>query len=96
MKVHVIRRPEALAIDIYIELERRPDGSTLCKAGDLEILEVAPGEEMPRYVRLFNEVAEAIVTELMPPPVATDRHLRDAIGVRDRLLTLVEKQNSPT
>lgn len=33
-------------------------------------------------------------TDYLPPSAATDRHLEDSVKVRDRLLTLVEKQNA--
>jgi hypothetical protein len=39
------------------------------------------------------DMLEAIVAaahDILPPSAATDRHLKDAVAVRDRLLTLLE------
>jgi hypothetical protein len=49
---------------------------------------VEPSLELP--VDLFEQlVGEA--SDFFPPSAATDRHLKDAVEVRDRLLALVEK-----
>lgn len=49
---------------------------------------------MPPGISLPAGVLDAIVakaTGTTPPQAATERHLNDAIAVRDRLLTLVEQ-----
>lgn len=52
---------------------------------------VAPGEEPPFWMRIPEQIANAVGEALAPRPDVTERHLDDAIGIRDRLLALVEK-----
>lgn len=53
---------------------------------------VRPGEEAPLYMRPIPlDIAEALGKALAPRPEATERHLDDALDVRDRLLTLIER-----
>jgi hypothetical protein len=59
-----------------------------------EHVSVDPGEEPPRYLDLPMQIAELLKVELdggREP--ATNRHLDDAIAVRDRLLAMVERSS---
>lgn len=52
------------------------------------------GAIVPPFLTLSPEVMKAIVdagTGTFPPTDATTAHLKDAIAVRDRLLTVVER-----
>lgn len=53
---------------------------------------VLMGQEPPTYMTIPIQVAKAIGEALAPRPEASARHLNDAIEVRDRLLSLVERQ----
>lgn len=62
--------------------------------GHMEPLEVAEGEQMPPSLVMRPQMLEAIVkagSDFLPPSAATDNHLNDAVGVRDRLLGMVER-----
>lgn len=51
------------------------------------------GSVQPSLV-MGREMFEAILragSDIMPPDAGTERHLKDAIAVRDRLLAIVEK-----
>lgn len=50
---------------------------------------VEPSLELP--VDLYEQLIEA-GSDFFPPSAATDRHLKDAVEVRDRLLSLVESK----
>jgi hypothetical protein len=53
--------------------------------------QVEPGQEPPMYIRPIPlHLAEEVARALAPRPEVTERHLDDAIEVRDRLLSLVE------
>ena len=65
------------------------------KEGNWDREEVGRGELVaePSLVLpadLFEQMIAA-GSDFIPPSAATDRHLKDTIEVRDRLLTLVEK-----
>lgn len=56
--------------------------------------ELAIGVDVEPTLVLPEAALAAIVAEagnVLPPSAATDRHLTDAVAVRDRLLTLVER-----
>jgi hypothetical protein len=55
------------------------------------IKEVPMGNEPPLWDWFPEEIAADLAEALAPRPQATERHLDDAIDVRDRLLTLVER-----
>lgn len=61
--------------------------------------ELALHAELPEpTLELPTEAFEMLVaagSDHLPPSSATDRHLYDAIGVRDRLLALVEQAHAP-
>lgn len=50
---------------------------------------VAPTMELP--AGLLEELVKA-ASDILPPDAGTERHLKDAILVRDRLLGVLEKQ----
>lgn len=55
------------------------------------------GEEAPEPLRFPRDSLAALVAEasgILPPSAATTAHLQDAVAVRDRLLTLVERRTS--
>lgn len=54
---------------------------------------VAPMEEPPLYLVIGTQEADAIAEAIQQRPEATERHLDDAMDVRDRLLTMMEKRN---
>jgi hypothetical protein len=53
---------------------------------------IAPQEEPPLYLRIGDQEADAIADAIRPRPQVNERHLDDTIGVRDRLLTMLEAQ----
>jgi hypothetical protein len=78
--------------------QSHPQGTTVFyPEGDvIRTVDIKNGELFPKEpsLRLPNGMLQALVDAAMPqfpPSEALDRHLRDAIGVRDRLLTIVEK-----
>lgn len=91
MKVHAIHEIERNSVRIYIEVGIDADGRHLYLKPDGHPVGIFPGAEPPLYMRLDQMIAEAIAEALSPPPVASARHLDDAIEVRDRVMTLVEK-----
>ncbi len=96
MKVYAIVEPARQTVAVYVETGEDRDGTrffaTQGLAGQVLAQErVPPGGEPPMWARVPWRIAEAIGEALAPRPVATARHLDDAIVVRDRLLTLVEK-----
>lgn len=100
MKVYAIHEPVRQSFAVYVELGAVEDGryfETLSAGqrgvigSERETVKVPHGEEPPLWARIPQEIAEALAEALAPRPVATERHLDDAIALRDRLLTLVEK-----
>jgi hypothetical protein len=94
MKVYAIAEPVRRSVAVYVEVHEDSEGvrhfETLA-GGAARIVEVAPGAEPPMWARVPERIAAALAEALAPRPVATERHLDDAIALRDRLLTLVEK-----
>ncbi len=86
MRVYAIREPARRTILVYVELGAEGDGSRYFEsiaAGNRETVKVAPGEEPPMWLRVPEEIAAAVAEALAPRPAATERHLDDAIEVRD-------------
>lgn len=87
-------------VDVYI-YDSSPHKTTLFKMrtdGHLQSnVSVDPGGELPSEptlilpIEVFKLLAEKALED-MPPSTATVQHLKDAIQVRDRLLSIVEKQ----
>jgi hypothetical protein len=60
-----------------------------------EIRNEVVNDDLGPTIAMPSEMLEAIVAaahDILPPSAATDRHLKDAVAVRDRLLTLIERQ----
>ncbi len=91
MNVYAVREPVRQSVAVYVELHREPNGAAIFEAPDGVNVTVPPGAEAPLYMRVPMRIAESVAEALAPRPVATERHLDDAIALRDRLLTLVEK-----
>lgn len=98
MRVFTDYKPEMQRVYVYVEMgpevtDLKQSRWYLTAAG--ETLEVAPGAEAPFFMKVDERVAEAISIALHPAPEFSARHLGDALTVRDRLLTLVEKLSEP-
>lgn len=82
--------------DIYIV----NDDGTYVTAGTERtmsaVVKVPAGEPGPVFISIPDRWAAEIAEALAPRPQATERHLDDAIAVRDRLLTLVERDTGDT
>lgn len=94
MNVYAIREPERQTVAVYVEVGHvEADGSRYFATQDPSEapVHVAAAAEPPLWARVPMGIAEAIGEALAPRPEASERHLDDAIAVRDRLLTLVEK-----
>lgn len=93
MKVYAVPEPERQSIRVYVETGTDTGGSRWFVTNDpLDApVKVEPGVEPPLWARVPMHIAEAIAEALAPRPAATERHLDDAIALRDRLLSLVEK-----
>jgi hypothetical protein len=57
------------------------------------IMIVAPMEEPPVYLVIGDQEAEMIADAIRPRPQVNERHLDDAIQVRDRLLSMAERHS---
>lgn len=97
-KVHVNHEPWRERMVIYVRLGEFKDGSRLYRRrietmlhGHDTSLEIVPPEgEPPLYLVIGNQEAEAIADAIRPRPQVNERHLDDAIDVRDRLMTIIE------
>jgi hypothetical protein len=93
MKVHTIHEPLRDRINVFVEVGTNHWLTHV--DGEQHIVDAPPEAEPPKFVSLPCSVAEDLKLALdgRPEP-ATNRHLEDAIAVRDRLLWLVEGQLS--
>lgn len=97
MNVYAVSDPIRRQMVVYVEVNGDPNASGLSRwfsyveDGSPMVMEVAAGAEPPAYMRVDMRIAEHIAEALAPRPEATERHLDDAIAIRDRLLSLVEK-----
>lgn len=93
MKVHVHPVPALMSLDVYVESGRDDSGSTawfLDSRGDAH--PVRTGDEAPRFMRIREDVANALVMALYPtdePPSV--KHLALAEDQLDRMTKLVER-----
>lgn len=95
MKVVTQWRPGTDLIDIWIRQETF-NGAVLLRMKEDGIwewgkLEVAAAPVLPTLT-LPGDVFKALIAEgadILPPSAATERHLQDAIKVRDQLLALL-------
>lgn len=102
MKAYAVHEPERKSWRIYVEQGESTNPTDPgrwymrpSEPGEPEMVLVAPGQEPPLYMRLPEEIAHAIIAELDERPPATAYHLRDAMTVRDRLLTMLEQDKWP-
>lgn len=93
MNVYAIPEPARQSVAVYVEVGEDTDGARWFHVQDpLEgPVRVEQGQEPPLWARVPMRIAEAIGEALAPRPEATERHLDDAMAVRDRLLSIVEK-----
>lgn len=90
MNVYAVLEPHRMSVVVYVQVGETDHGSKLFMSNDYSVTEVAMGQEPPFYLRLPTEIAEQVGKAIAPRPEATERHLDDAIEIRDRLLTVVE------
>jgi hypothetical protein len=97
MKVHIERRWELNAVDIYlVEASADMTGRIMQIVGPdaWQWQDVAPGEKPAPSFSLPLQAFELIVAgagDFLPPSAATDAALKDTREVRDRLLALIER-----
>jgi hypothetical protein len=86
-------------LDIYVFSPAGPGLQRLYQSkgdGQWSFEEVKDGEDVGEIgptLTVSKDMLEAIVAaahDVLPPSAATDRHLKDAIAVRDRALAMVE------
>lgn len=98
-KVIVVHEPERESFRVYLQIGER-DGEKLFRYNDLNdgspaVQWVEPGQEPPMFIRVDEYVAVALGEALAPRPVATERHLDDALQIRDWALKQIERMISP-
>lgn len=97
-KAVAVREPRMDALLLYVYREGHDMNGPLRMyfRDEGEPLLVRPGEEGPMYCRpIPTYIAEALGLALAPRPEFGERHLDDAIAVRDRLLALIETDYHP-
>lgn len=98
MKAHLVHRWDRNSVQVWIYQTSTFDGLRLFQyGGDVPWVDCSEGKTRldypPPSLELPRDVFEALVAEgagVLPPDRAQDRHLTDAIKVRDRLLKLIE------
>lgn len=90
-KAQTVFRPEFRRWDVYVQLGSTAEGRMMYDQLDGPPILVAPMTEAPIYMSVPADVGQAIADALNNRPAATERHLDDAIAVRDRLLDLVDR-----
>lgn len=98
MKVYIDQRIAANSVRLYVLDPGGPGVQRLwqSKGGDQwSFEEIREGQSVEGMATIEMPVPmlEAIVAaahDILPPSAATDRHLKDAVAVCDRLLTLLE------
>jgi hypothetical protein len=94
VKFRVHHDPIRERVLVYCEVNPDPEATErmyLTRSEPPEVHKVGLGEEPPLWDWFPYEVVGALAEALDPRPVATERHLDDAIAIRDRLLTLIEQ-----
>lgn len=103
MKVFIDHQFQMNSVRLYVLDPAGPGAQRLwqSKGGDQwsfeEIKDGQAADHLPATIEMPMGMLEAIVAaahDILPPSAATDRHLKDAVAVRDRLLTLIEGQPS--
>jgi hypothetical protein len=97
MKAWIERRPGRLEYSVALGESRANEtiaATGLDEGGRIVWTEIGrAGAEIPFFLHVDPETLEAIVrasSDAVPASDATTSHLKDAIGVRDRLLAMVE------
>lgn len=95
MRCHLERDFATLDWNVYFFEATSRDTRVLVLRGDsVEVVDVPHGGKMPVSLKLPVEAMEALLVEteqVIPVSHATERHLKDSIAVRDRLLAMVER-----
>lgn len=98
MQVEIERSRFHFAVDVWL-YEQRDGGVHVYTAdGGVRWVSAESGERGEPTFRVSEDVREALSAALLGQSMPTDsmaRHLKDAIEVRDRLLTLVEGFETP-
>jgi hypothetical protein len=102
VKFLTVYDPERVSFRVYLRLTDEPNeqGAFLYRSGhdpklhcSPEVVAVWPGQEPPLYMRIEEGLARALAEALAPRPEFGERHLNDAIEVRDRLLAILESEH---
>lgn len=96
MRAFVVHEPERESLRLYLEIAELENGSRLFKTYNGGFQEVPMGSEPPMYLRLPEPFVRPIADAIAPRPEFGERHLNDAIEVRDRLLKMIEVGNGVT
>lgn len=93
VKAEIQWRPATFELDIWL-WDNAPDGNRVYNLdGTVRETVARYGEDVEPSGTVSRDVIEALVaagSDFLPPSGAMQRHLDDAISVRDRLLALVE------
>lgn len=93
-EVYVVPELERQTLRVYVQIGEDEEGRYfLTRRDDQPYVEIVPRmAEPPMYARIEQDIAEALGEALAPRPEATERHLDDALRMRDRLFELVERR----
>ncbi len=78
-------------VNLYCEVGGNDKGERFFAQRNGDTLIVPMGADPPLWDWFPMEIMRALSEAIDPRPPATERHLDDAIVIRDRLLTLVEE-----
>ena len=95
MRCIIERPPTRFDANVFL-FTTMPEGILVHNLDGTVREELKPGEVPPEPSAIVNETVLKVLVEagsdVLPPSSALARHLDDTIGVRDRLLTLVEER----
>jgi hypothetical protein len=94
MKFHTHIDPIRQRVLVYCEVGEQ-DGRRIFQTREPQNVVVAMGEEPLPWDWFPLEVVSELAEALSSRPAVTERHLDDAIAVRDRLLAMVERAAYP-
>ena len=91
MKVETRWKPGTDLMQVWIRADHatKPQIAYVDPDGRLTFEEVAQGKDVAPTLELQGDVWEALqakINGILPPSAATERHLQDAIAVRERVL----------
>lgn len=95
MQVEIKQAPLRFGYDVYLYRNRPEGGATIYNLDGSEREVVTPGDEPEPSFQCDEQVLRGLVeagSDVLPPSRSMAKHLDDAIGVRDRLLSLIEHQ----